>query len=120
MKRFLIVMALCVAPSYAFAECPTEDTITAFGHTYKKGGLIGTLSDTSRDCDSHDQPAWLAKINEAAPAPSNKAVPSKAASTNAAPNGLTTCREIVRNKDPQYDAQRCDCIFWYGHSIEVQ
>lgn len=118
MRRILVILAMCVATSYAFAECPTEDTITAFGHTYKRGGLIGMLSNDSRDCDSHDQPAWLAKINEAAP--SNNAVPSKAASFNAAPKGLTTCREIVRNKDPQSEAQRRDCIFWYGHSIEVQ
>ncbi len=118
MKRILITLAMCVAASSAFAECPTEDTIVAFGHTFKSGGLVGMLRDNSRDCGSQDQPAWLAKINETAP--SNTAAPPKAASSNAAPHGLTYCREIVRNKDPQYDAQRRDCIFWYGHSIEVQ
>ncbi len=112
MKRVSITLAICVAASYAFAECPTEDTIVAFGHTYRAGGLFGMMRDDSRDCDSHDQPSWLAQINETAP--------PKAASSNAAPKGLTYCREIVRNKDPQYDLQRRDCIFWYGHSIEVQ
>jgi hypothetical protein len=118
MKHALIALAICGATSYAFAECPTEDTIIAFGRPFKAGGLIGMMRDDSRDCDAHDQPAWLAKINETAP--SNNAAPPKAASSNAAPKGLAYCREIVRNKDTQYDAQRRDCIFWYGHSIEVQ
>jgi hypothetical protein len=117
MRRILITLAICAAASSAFAECPTEETINAFGHTFRRGGLIGMLGDNSRDCDARDQPAWLAKINEVAP-PS--AAPSSAASTNASPQGLSYCRQIVKSKDPQYDSQRRDCIFWYGHSIEVQ
>ena len=117
MRRILIALAICAAASSAFAECPTEETINAFGHTFRKGGLIGMLGDNSRDCDAHDQPAWLAKINEAAP---SSAAPSSAASANATPQGLSYCRQIVKSKDPQYESQRHDCIFWYGHSIEVQ
>jgi hypothetical protein len=118
MKRILITLAIWVVASYAFAECPTEDTVIAFGRPFRAGGLVGMLRDDSRDCDARDQPAWLAKINETAS--SNTAAPPKAASNNAAPKGLAYCREIVRNKDSQNDAQRRDCIFWYGHSIEVQ
>jgi hypothetical protein len=60
-----------------------------------------------RDCDARDQPAWLAKINEA---PASKGTQP----------GLDYCRQIARNKDEQFEAQRRDCVFWYGHSIEVQ
>ena len=109
MRRFLVILAICAAASNAFAECPTEETINAFGHTFRRGGLVGMIGDSKRDCDSSDQPAWIAKINEAAPA----------ASTSS-PQGLAYCRQIAKNKDPQYEAQRRDCIFWYGHSIEVQ
>ncbi len=119
MKHILIALAICVATSCAFAECQTEDTVIAFGHPVRSGGLVGMLSGNSRECDASDQPAWLAKINETAPSNSN-AAPPKAASSNAAPQGLTYCREIVKNKDSQYKSQRRDCIFWYGHSIEVQ
>jgi hypothetical protein len=117
MKRILITLAICAAASSAFAECPTEETINAFGHTFRRGGLVAMLGDNSRDCDAHDQPAWLAKINETAP---SSATPSRAASADAAPQGLSYCRQIVKSKDPQYESQRRDCIFWYGHSIEVQ
>jgi hypothetical protein len=116
MRRILVTLAICAAASYASAECPTEDTVNVWGRTFKRGGLAAMLSDSSRDCDARDQPAWIAKINETAPANAS----SKAASSNAAPQALTYCREIVRNKDPQYDSQRRDCVFWYGHSIEVQ
>jgi hypothetical protein len=117
MRRILITLAICAAASSAFADCPTEETINAFGRTFRRGGLVGMLTDDSRDCDARDQPAWLAKINEAAP---SSAAPSSAASANATPQGLSYCRQIVKSKDPQYDSQRRDCIFWYGHSIEVQ
>jgi hypothetical protein len=117
MKRILITLAICAAASSAFAECPTEETINAFGHTFRRGGLVAMLGDNSRDCDAHDQPAWLAKINETAP---SSATPSRAASADATPQGLSYCRQIVKSKDPQYESQRRDCIFWYGHSIEVQ
>lgn len=117
MRRILITLAICAAASSAFAECPTEETINAFGHTFRKGGLVGMLGDNSRDCEARDQPAWLAKINEAAP---SSAAPSSAASANATPQGLSYCRQIVKSKDTQYESQRRDCIFWYGHSIEVQ
>ena len=115
MRRILVTLAICAAASYASAECPTEETINVWGHNVRRNGLAAMLGDSSRDCDAHDQPAWIAKINETAPKAS-----SKAASSNAAPQALTYCREIVRNKDPQYDSQRRDCVFWYGHSIEVQ
>jgi len=107
MRRILVTLAICAAASSAFAECPTEETMTAFGHTFRKGGLIGMLGDNSRDCDAHDQPAWLAKINEDAP-------------PKAIPQGLSFCRQIAQSKEPRYESQRRDCIFWYGHSIEVQ
>ena len=112
MRRILITLAICAAASHAFAECPTEDTVNAFGRTFKRGGLIGMLREDSRDCDARDQPAWLAKINESAP--------SGAASANATAPGLSYCRQVVKSKDPQYDSQHRDCVFWYGHSIEVQ
>ena len=112
MRRILVTLTICAAASYAFAECPTEETMNAFGHTFRKGGLIGMLGDNSRDCDARDQPAWLAKINETAP--------SSAPPSNATAPGLSYCRQIVQSKDPQYEAQRRDCVFWYGHSIEVR
>ena len=118
MRRTLIILSICMGASCASAECPAEDTINAFGHTFTRGGLVGMLSDNSRDCDARrDQPAWIAKINETA-ALSNAS--PKAASANAVPPAVSYCREIVRSKDTQYDSQRRDCIFWYGHSIEVQ
>ena len=107
MRRVLITLAICAAASSAFAECPTEETINAFGSTFRKGGVAGMLRDNSRDCGAQDQPAWLAKLNEAAPA-------------KAAPPGLAYCRAIVQGKDTQNKSQRRDCVFWYGHSIEVQ
>ncbi len=116
MRRILITVAICAVASYAFAECPSEETINAFGHTFRKGGLVGMLTDNPRDCDAHDQPAWLAKINEAAP---TSATPGVASAKATAP-GLSYCSQIVKSKDPQYDSQRHDCVFWYGHSIEVQ
>ncbi len=112
MKRILIILAMCAAASYAFAECQTEETIVAFGHTFRRGGLLGMLNDDARDCNANDQPAWIAKINETAP--------SGAASANATAPALSYCRQIVKSKDPQYESQHRDCIFWYGHSIEVQ
>jgi len=117
MRRILVTLTICAAASYAFAECPTEETINAFGHTFRKGGLIGMLGDNSRDCDARDQPAWLANINETAP---SSAASSSAASSNVTAPGLSYCRQIVQTKDPQYESQRRDCIFWYGHSIEVR
>ena len=72
------------------------------------------LTDDPKDCTAHDQPAWIAKINETAPSGASP----KAAS--AVPPAVSYCREIARSKDAQYDSQRRDCIFWYGHSIEVQ
>lgn len=116
MRRTLIILSLCMGASCASAECPAKETINAFGHEFTRGGLVGMLSDNSRDCDAHDQPAWIAKINETAPSSASP----KAASANAVPPAVPYCREIVRNKDTQYDSQRRDCIFWYGHSIEVQ
>ncbi len=106
MRHVLVALALCAAASYASAECPTRQTISAWGHTYNSGGLLGALSDATRDCDSHDQPSWLAKINDA-PA------------SNGIPLGLVYCRQVAHSKDPQNEAQRRDCIFWYGHSIEA-
>ena len=117
MRRILVTLTICAAASCAFAECPTEETINAFGHTYRKGGLVGMLGDNSRDCDARDQPAWLAKINETAP---SNAGSSSAAPANATAPGLSYCRQIVQSKDAQYESQRRDCVFWYGHSIEVR
>lgn len=116
MRRTLITLMICAAASPAFAECQKEETINAFGHTYARGGLIGMLSDNSRDCDARDQPAWIGKINEMAPSSDAP----KAASAKAAAPAVSYCREIVRNKDPHLEQQRRDCLFWYGHSIEVQ
>ena len=113
MRRIWVTLTICAAASCAFAECPTEETINAFGHTFRKGGLVGMLGDNSRDCDAGDQPAWLAKINETAPS-------STAASSNATAPGLSYCRQIVQSKDPQHESQRLDCVLWYGHSIEVR
>ncbi len=107
MRRVLVTLAICATASSAFAECPTEETVSAFGATFRRGGVVGMLRDDLRDCAAQDQPAWLAKINEGAP-------------SKATPPGLSYCREIVRSKETQYDSQRRDCIFWYGHSIEVQ
>ena len=117
MRRILVTLTICAAASSAFAECPTEETINAFGHTFRKGGLIGMLGDNSRDCDTRDQPAWLAKINETAP---SSAAASNAASSNATAPGISYCRQIVQSKDSQNESQRHDCVFWYGHSIEVR
>ncbi len=105
MRHALIILALCAAASHAAADCPTRETITAWGVTYPKGGLVALLDD--RNCEARDQPSWLAKINEP-PA------------SNGAPQGLAYCRQIAQSKDPQNEAQRRDCIFWYGHSIEVR
>ncbi|MGO9546863.1 MAG: hypothetical protein ACLPPF_18960 [Rhodomicrobium sp.] len=107
MRYVWAVLVICAAATHALAECPTRDTITAWGSTFDRGGLLGALSDKARDCDTKDQPAWIAKINEAAPP------------TGTAP-GLQYCRQVVQNKDPQYEAQHRDCVFWYGHSIEVR
>jgi hypothetical protein len=107
MRRILAFLAICASASQAFAECPATETINAFGYTFAKGGVAGMLNNSTRDCDASDQPAWLAKINEAPP-------------SKGAPAGLAYCRQIALNKDPQNEAQRRDCIYWYGHSIEVR
>jgi hypothetical protein len=110
MRSVLIALALCAVATAAFAECPApaEETISAFGHTFKRGGALGSLNESNRDCDATDQPAWLVKMNQSPPA------------KGTVPQGLLYCRQIVHNKDLQYEAQRKDCIFWYGHSIEAQ
>ncbi len=112
MRHALVALALCAAASHASAGCPARPTINAFGHSYESGGLIGALSDSMRDCE-HKQPEWLAKIDEA-PAASG---PSPA--SNGPSRGLLYCKQIALSKEPQYEAQRLDCIFWYGHSIEM-
>ncbi len=112
MRHALAVLALCAGASHAFAECPARPTISAFGHTYESGGLIATLGDAMKDCE-HKQPEWLAKI-DGDPAPKG---PSQA--SNGPSRGLQYCKQIALSKEPQYEAQRLDCIFWYGHSIEM-
>lgn len=108
MRYLLVILAICTAASQAAAECPAQETIEVFGQTVDKGGLAGAFRDGKRDCDVHDQPAWLAKMNEGAPA------------KGPVPRGLTYCRQIAQSKEPQTEAQRRDCVFWYGHSIEVR
>ena len=98
------VLGVSVSHSYADDDCPTE-TFSAWGHTYSRG-LIDALS-SPKDC-AHQQPAWLAKMNDTA-------TPKAAAQP-----GLTYCRQIAQTKDGQNEAQRRDCIYWYGHSIEVK
>ncbi|MGO9484517.1 MAG: hypothetical protein ACLPX9_08025 [Rhodomicrobium sp.] len=107
MRRALVIFAFCVAvPCHASAACPDRgETINAWGREFTRGGLLGALRDGDGDCD-RKQPEWLATIN---------AAPAK----NGSPPGLVYCRQIVSSKDPQQEAQRRDCIFWYGHSIEV-
>ena len=107
MRRILIIFVICASASQASADCPATETVTAFGNTFTRGGVVGMFRDNARDCDARDAPAWLAKINEAAPA-------------NGAQPGLAYCRQLVQGKDPQYESQRRDCIYWYGHSIEVR
>ncbi len=107
MRHTLVTLALCAAASHASAECPSGQTISAWGHTYSSGGLLGALNDSGKDCDGTKQPAWLATIN-AAPAASN-----------GTPPGLAYCRQIVLKKETETEAKRHDCIFWYGHSIEA-
>ncbi len=106
MVRVLMVWAFCIATSHASADCPTPEPITVWGHTYSRT-LMDTLSGGTKECDSQEQPSWLAKINDA---PAQKG----------AQPGLLYCRQIVQSKDPQSEAQRHDCIFWYGHSIEAK
>lgn len=112
MRHALAGFALWAAASHAYAECPPRPTISAFGHDYESGGLIATINDAFKDCE-HKQPEWLAKIDEA-PASSG---PSTA--SNVPSRGLQYCRQIALSKEPQYETQRLDCIFWYGHSIEM-
>ncbi len=107
MRRIVITLAICAAASQAFAECPNEGTINAFGHTFKRGGLYAMLSDDAQDCNASNQPAGVAKANEAAP-------------VSATPLGQPYCRKIMQSKDPQIEAQRRDCTYWYGHSIEAR
>lgn len=104
MRHALVAAGFCAAASYAHADCPAPQTITAFGHTYQSGGLLGMLNP--KDCDSHEQPTWLATINSA-PA------------SNGTQPGLAYCRQIIKGKEPEREAQRHDCIYWYGHSIEA-
>jgi hypothetical protein len=107
MRHVLVTLALCAAASSpGFADCPAEEeTITAFGRTFPAGGLFGTL--TKKDCvDNHKQPEWLATINTA---------PAK----NGTAPGLAYCRQIASSQETQLEAKRRDCIYWYGHSIEV-
>ncbi len=108
MKRIMVTLALCASASQSFADCPATETVSAFGNTFTKGGIVGMFRDNQRDCDARDEPAWLAKINEASP------------SSGAQHPGLAYCRQVVQGKDPQYESQRRDCIYWYGHSIEVR
>lgn len=107
MRHLLVTLALCATASHASADCPPEHTITAFGHTYEGGGLIKYFNE-KKDCDDHKQPEWLAQINST-PAPKGAAAP-----------GQDYCRKIVAGKDPQFENQRRDCVYWYGHSIEPQ
>ncbi len=110
MRHALIVIALCTGAPYAAAvECPAE-RFTVQGHTYSRG-LIDALNGTPKDCDTHEEPAWLAQMND---------VPPSAAASKASPPGLAYCRQLVQTKDPQNEAQRHDCVYWYGHSIEVK
>ncbi len=113
MRHALAALALCAVASHASAECPARPTISAFGHTYEGGGLIANLSDSMKDCE-HKQPEWLAKV-DGAPVSSGSSPAS-----NGPSRGLQYCRQIALSKEPQYEAQRLDCIFWYGHSIEVR
>jgi hypothetical protein len=108
MRHLLVTLALCAMASHASADCPPEHTITAFGHTYESGGLIKYFQD-KKDCDQPKQPEWIAQINSA-PAPKG---------ATAAP-ALEYCRKVVASKDSQFENQRRDCVYWYGHSIEPQ
>ncbi len=104
MRYVLAALALCASASCASAGCPPRQPVAAFGFTFENGGFLNSLDE--KDCDARDQPAWLAKINEAPAA-------------NGAPPGQVYCRQIVQNKAPEQEAQRRDCVFWYGHSIEM-
>ena len=109
MRHVLVTLALCAAASsQGFADCPAEEeTITAFGRTFPAGGLLGTLTGPSKDCaGAPKQPEWLATINTA---------PAK----NGAAPGLAYCRQIANSQETQHEAKRRDCLYWYGHSIEV-
>jgi len=106
MKHVFIALALCSVALPASADCPPRETISAPGLTFRSGGLVGMINDAMNDCDGHNQASWLAKINET-PA------------SNGTPSGLAYCRQIARSKEPQYESQRGDCIYWYGHSIEA-
>ena len=109
MRHVMVLLALCAAASsQGFADCPAEEeTVTAFGHSFQSGGLLGNLTSTGKDCgDAHKQPEWLATINTA---------PAK----NGTAPGLAYCRQIASSQEPQHEGQRRDCIYWYGHSIEV-
>lgn len=107
MRHFLATFAFCLMASHAFADCPPEHTINVWGHNVESGGLIKYFSD-KKDCDEHKQPEWLAQINST-PAPKGATAP-----------GQDYCRKIVADKNPQFENQRRDCIYWYGHSIEPQ
>jgi hypothetical protein len=107
MRHVLALLALAAAAcSPALAACPATQEIVAFGRTFAGGGLIAMLNSDGKDCDDHKQPGWLATIN---------AAPAK---TGTAP-GLAYCRQIAATKEQQNEAQRHDCIYWYGHSIEA-
>ena len=112
MRHALALLTLCAGASHASADCPARPTITAFGHSYESGGLIASINNSFKDCE-HKEPEWLAKI-DGEPAPKGPASASKAATP-----GLQYCKQIALSKEPQYEAQRNDCIFWYGHSIEM-
>lgn len=106
MRHVLIALSFCAVAFSAYAGCQPPQPVTAFGFTFENGGFLNSL-EAKENCDSRDQPAWLAKINDA---PASKGV---------TPPGLLYCRQIAQSKEPQYEAQRRDCIFWYGHSIET-
>jgi hypothetical protein len=108
MRHVLAAFALCVVTSNALADCPVREPISAFGHTYTSGGLVGMIRDSANGCDNNrDQPGWIAKMEDAP-------------GSNGTPLGLLYCRQVVHTAEAEYEAQRRDCIFWYGHSIEAR
>ncbi len=109
MRHLLVILVICTAASQAAADCQApQETVNVWGQNLSKGGVAGMFRDDQKNCETSDQPAWIAKMNQDKP------------TKGVLPAGLVYCRQIAKGKEPQTEAQRRDCVFWYGHSVEVE